>query len=70
MAEGRCYVVMHDYGREGWQIVSKHDNVWSAVIAREDYIRSCGGGTTEIYESREITEWYRLADYQRMEVPK
>lgn len=56
------YAVFHDYGSEGWHVQSEHDDIHSAVMAREDDIRN-GGGTSIVVEVLQVLEAYRMAAY-------
>ena len=57
------YVVMHDYGTEGWSIRAQCDSVLEAVIAREDDLRNVGG-VSLIFEHISPFVAYRQAEYQ------
>jgi len=43
------FVVMHDYGSEGWRIYDQCDTIGEAVAAREADLANCGG-TSLIFE--------------------
>ena len=59
------YVVMHNYGAyEGWKLVSEHDGIWDAVMAREADVTN-GGGQCEIFQWEPVMSRYRDAEYQR-----
>lgn len=65
-----CYVVFHDYGTEGWQIIGKGATMLEAVEIREKYIAGSGSGTTEIFEHYPAIVAYSTArdDYNRREM--
>lgn len=56
------YAVFHDYGTEGWKIASEHDDIHSAVMAREADVYN-GGGTSIVVEVLPVLEAYRQAAY-------
>ena len=58
------FLVLHDYGSEGWKIQAQAPDIYQAVLAREDDLRN-GGGTSIIVEHIDILEAYRRADYRR-----
>lgn len=64
MSEKKRYVVLHNYGPQGWVIVADVETVYHAVMAREDDVRN-GGGETLICEVVDLLEAYRRADYER-----
>lgn len=57
------YVVMHDYGPEGWKIQAECDTMLDAVTAREDDVRN-GSGTSEIFEHIPVLSAYSRANYE------
>jgi hypothetical protein len=58
------YVVMHDYGGEGWKITAECDSLLDAVRAREADL-SNGGGTVQIFEAMDTFTIYGRAAYER-----
>ncbi len=58
------FVVLHDYGTEGWKIVAECDDILQAVRAREADVIWCGG-TSLIFEHHETLTAYRMAEYAR-----
>ena len=56
------YVVMHNYGCEGWRIMAETDSMLEAARARESEVRN-GGGDVEIFEYHTVFAAYRMADY-------
>jgi len=55
------FVVMHDYGTEGWQIVGQFETIAEAVLRREEYIAGGGGGTTVVFEYVTVLRAYSEA---------
>ncbi len=58
------YLVMHDYGYEGWRVQAECDTVLEAVNARESDIRNAGGEVI-IVEHIPVLAAYRQAVYQQ-----
>lgn len=65
------YVVMHDYGHvEGWKIVGQYDSILEAAEARDDDMRSMGGGEVHIFEWLHPFDAYAKADYKRQQLER
>lgn len=58
------YVVMHDYGSEGWKVVGQYDTILDAVYARDDDMRN-GGGDVAIFEWLHPLDAYDRANTER-----
>lgn len=62
------WLVLHDFGSEGWKIQAECDDIYAAVVAREDDIRN-GGGTVIIVECVETMDAYQRAHFHRLTAP-
>lgn len=62
------YVVMHDYGPEGWKVIGEFETLLEAVYAREDDLRN-GGGESAIFIWKHPLDAYEDAagELRRME---
>ncbi len=65
----RKYAVLHDYGSEGWHIVSEADSLIDAVEIRERDVAS-GGGKVIIVEVLDTFEAYSDAAYERRQAQR